>query len=482
MAVSRTADKKFLEKHGNKWRVVIPVPQKARAVIGKTKLRHPLGTDSLTTANRLKWPVVQMLQGQIDRALSPHDHQATALYLAKMRKDAANANDGDTEPEDLVIDAHVEEILGDPIGVDRHQRPVYEPQREATADAFADIARGRRTPLDSSRERYLAQLAVNHKTKADDERAFGVLTEWCSREKVPFFRETFGQREAVRFFDDFANSEGRTERTRNKYLVRLSLYWKWMRLRGEVESNVWEGLSYTIPHETDETQERPFTEDEMKMLLAGPAVPHMHDLMRIAALTGARLNVIVSLTVGDCQDGTIRFKAAKKEKAARLIPIHPALAEVIARRTEGKALTDELFPEWPPVQKAGSKRERSYKVSMAFTTYRRKRGVADELDVKRRSLVNFHSFRRWFITEAERADQPESTIASVVGHKRGGMTFGVYSKGPKLEQARRCVEAVHLPDVPKIEVLPYLPKRKGGGRARSEYAPATAGGSSSGPR
>lgn len=64
---------------------------------------------------------------------------------------------------------------------------------------------------------------------------------------------------------------------------------------------------------------------------------------------------------------------------------------------------------------------------------------------KRRSLVNFHSFRRWFITKAERADQPESIIAVVVGYKRQGMTLGRYSAGPLMEQARRCVEAVQLP-------------------------------------
>ena len=90
-------------------------------------------------------------------------------------------------------------------------------------------------------------------------------------------------------------------------------------------------------------------------------------------------------------------------------------------------------------------RERSFKASNAFTEYRRSVGVDDMVEGKRRSLVNFHSFRRWFITEAERADQPENIIAAVVGHKRQGMTLGTYSAGPKLAQARRCVEAVKLP-------------------------------------
>ncbi|HEY6732542.1 MAG TPA: hypothetical protein VI256_01895 [Roseiarcus sp.] len=39
---------------------------------------------------------------------------------------------------------------------------------------------------------------------------------------------------------------------------------------------------------------------------------------------------------------------------------------------------------------------------------------------RRRSLVNFHSFRRYFITKAEQADQMEHIIAVVVGHKRPG--------------------------------------------------------------
>lgn len=40
---------------------------------------------------------------------------------------------------------------------------------------------------------------------------------------------------------------------------------------------------------------------------------------------------------------------------------------------------------------------------------------------------------------------PESTAASVVGHSREGMTHGVYSGGPSIEQMRACVEAVKLP-------------------------------------
>lgn len=459
MAVPRAANKDFLEKHGNQWRVVVTVPVKARAVIGKTKLRQALGTDSLSQANRLKHPIIAKFQAEIDRALMPEDHQAVALRLAQMRREALEAL-GDAEPEELLIEEQIEEIAGAPIGTDEDGLPLHEPEKFEAAKRFADIAFGRSTPLDASRERYLSQLDVAPRTVADDKRAFRYLMDWCKAAGVPAFRETFRQREAVRFFDAFGAMDDREARTLNKYLVRLSMYWKWMKKRGEVTENVWEGLSYTVPRETDETEERPFTEEEMKTLLQGPAVQHMHDLMRIAALTGARLEVITSLTVQDCVGGNIKFKAAKKEKKARLVPIHPDLEEIFERRCKGKRGTDDLFPEWPPVTKEGSLRERSFKASPQFTEYRRSLGVVDRVEGKRRDRVNFHSFRRWFITQAEQADQPESTIASVVGHARGGVTLGVYSAGPKLEQARRCVEAVKLPEVAEVLIKPYSPRKR----------------------
>lgn len=166
--------------------------------------------------------------------------------------------------------------------------------------------------------------------------------------------------------------------------------------------------------------------------------------MRIAALTGARLDVIVDLKVQDCADGLFTFKPQKKEVKSRAVPIHPALADIIKRRTAGRAPEDDVFPEWP-VPAANSERERSFRAANQFVTYRRSVGVEELVEGKRRSLVNFHSFRRWFITKAEQADQPESIIAAVVGHKRKGMTLGRYSAGPLLAQARRCVEAVQLP-------------------------------------
>ena len=89
--------------------------------------------------------------------------------------------------------------------------------------------------------------------------------------------------------------------------------------------------------------------------------------------------------------------------------------------------------------------ERSQKVVKAFTAYRRKMEVDDVPEGARQSRVDFHSFRRFFITKAEQAEKLPHFIEAVVGHKRLGMSLGGYSGGPLRAQFRAVVESVNLP-------------------------------------
>lgn len=50
MPAPRTADRRFLERHGNKWRVVVSVPRDLQEAMGRTKLKQSLPTDSLAEA------------------------------------------------------------------------------------------------------------------------------------------------------------------------------------------------------------------------------------------------------------------------------------------------------------------------------------------------------------------------------------------------------------------------------------------------
>ncbi len=456
MRLPSSSDKKYLEVHGSQWRVVINVPKRLHSKLG-TKLKRPLGTDSLREANRLKWDVIAELKAIIAQADNPSlsieaarkqardkaMHQAA--LLADRRKAAFETEERDQVDEEIALTA--EKLAGRPVGFDEHGHETYDSDRSAIATEFVQLARGDKTPIDHHHTKFLSMSHVKPRTQADDKRAMKLLKDWCKKAGVAPYLQAIGKKEAVRFCDELPTiTDGLTPVTLNKYVSRLSVYWAWLENRHEVETNIWKGRRLKEPQQTTDQRERPFTEDEMKALLGGNAEPRMYDLMRIAALTGARLDAIVCLKVKDCRDdGVFVFKPQKKEPGSRLCPIHSSLTEIIERRKNGKDPEDDIFPEWPGVKKSKSLRERSFKTSNEFTTYRRSVHVDETREGKRRGLVNFHSFRRWFITKAEQAGQPESTIAAVVGHKRTGMTLGVYSAGPLIEQARQCVEAVVLP-------------------------------------
>ena len=452
MARSAANNREHLEQHRGKWRVSIAVPKALHHKLG-TRLKRSLNTDSLTIANQLKWPIIHEFKALIAQGGgSKTDIRAIAEEFRRQRKRAQS--DDEAEEIETHISATIDHLLGPSIGenVDPsgEPHPVYAPERAREAAEFSKVLHGRATPIEQHHVHYMGQLTVKPRTQSDDLRAIGLLQRWCADSGIDAHLQSFPtRRSALAFADDLQAMEPNLSPvTLNKYLRRLSRYWQWLEKREEVASDVWKGVVLPVPEQAHDEKERPFTEEEMKKLLSGDAPQEMHDIMRIAALTGCRLDPIVCLRVRDCENGTFLFKPQKREKAARLCPVHSDLIEIVERRTRGKAPDDPIFPEWPAPKKSTSNRERSFKTSNQFTAYRRRVGVKDELPGRRRSLTNFHSFRRWFITEAERADQPGDLIAAVVGQKRAGIALGLYSAGPKLEQARRVVEAVRLPSLP----------------------------------
>lgn len=450
MAKSAAKDTQYLEEWRGKWRVTVSVPKHLREKLG-SRLKRQLDTDSLAIANRLKWPIVNEFRTIIASGSKP-DSDLRSVAEEFRRQRSLAATDEDASEIETNISVTIDALLGNATGSDvdddtGEETPRYSPDRVKQVAEFSQILAGQATPLDDLHGKYIAQLTVKPRTQSDDLRAIALLKRWCAKNDIAPNLQSFPtKRSAVAFADDLQGMEPTLSPvTLNKYLRRLSRYWQWLEKREEVASDVWKGLVLSVPEQPHDEKERPFTDEEMRKLLTGNAPQEMHDVMRIAALTGCRLDPIVSLRVRDCENGVFVFKPQKKEKAARLCPIHSDLAEIVERRTKDREKDEPIFPEWPGPKDPKSKRERSFKTSNEFTTYRRSVGVKDELEGRRRSLVNFHSFRRWFITKAEQADQPEHIIAAVVGHKRQGMTLGLYSAGPKLEQAKRCVEAVTLP-------------------------------------
>lgn len=250
----------------------------------------------------------------------------------------------------------------------------------------------------------------------------------------------------------------RDRATGKKHLTAVKTYWDYLKRRGHVQFEVSPWHDQLEPQRgrkgTKEVKERPFTTEEVKALLYGEPTrvtkfdDLTHEVTIFGLLSGLREDEIVSLQVGDVIEGpdgmgqAFDLSRSKTQAGVRMVPVHPDLMGNVAERTKGKKPTALLFQEFADMPDA------SDTFGKRFKRYREARGVADKRDGKRRSLVNFHSTRRWFITETERAGLPEVTVAAVVGHKEArdrGFTFGTYSGGPSGAQRRAVVESVVLP-------------------------------------
>jgi integrase len=265
---------------------------------------------------------------------------------------------------------------------------------------------------------------------------------WCERSHVPPTVEAITRVIAGRYATE-AVREGIDPATWNKHCSALSGYWRWLNKRAGIEGNPWSGQRRSkAAARNGEKAKRPFTDGEVRTLLQGNADRELHDAMRVAGLSGMRLEEIYRLKVADCAYGIFNIRQAKSAAGVRVVPIHSALVEIVDRRTEGQPATAYLFPEAGPARPG---RERSMAISKKFGRYRIGLGVEDRDEGKRHSKVDFHSWRRTFITKARNAGIDQATVAKVVGHVAGNITDDVYNGGAELAMRRACVEAVRLP-------------------------------------
>ncbi|WP_404404542.1 tyrosine-type recombinase/integrase [Pelagibacterium halotolerans] len=465
MARSAINDLRYLELHGGKWRVTLGVPKKLRARIGASRLKRSLDTDSLAIANALKWKIIGELKAQLAAAADiVAGNRAAVMKEASQIASAANGYSAHTREHLLqeFLATRVPEILGNPIDVvyetiissgngedemveETISRYVYDPEKEKLADDYAAVAAGDQLQIALDDADYKGlRLKVSPRTVDDHDRALGMLSAWCVDNGYGDDMRKVDDVVAAKFVS-WMEHQGRAHRTIKKYVSRLNLYFAFLKSKGRPVVNPWRDVYVYTPLEKNNEVERPFTEQEVADLLLGPAKPAMKDLMMIAALTGARLDAIVDLKVEDVIDGkAFRFKPQKRERGERFVPIHRDLVEIVRRRTAGKSPEEEFFPEYPPNSK-DPRRERSFAASKQFTTYRKSMGVHEQLPGKRRSRVNFHSWRRWFATKQEWAKVRAGVTASIMGHTRGSITLDVYSEGPDMRLARQAVNKVKLP-------------------------------------
>ncbi len=424
-------DRTHLELHRRKWRVRVAVPKELKATIGKPHIVVALGTESLSEAARLKHSVIARIRQSFEEARS--GASATTLDII---------DEALTWKEQGVIDLATGERNDE-----LTEMLLVERAEQLESSEFLDMARGDATPLLPLVSRWLDErVSMKPRQKHDYRRE---VTKYLN--EVPTLEQASRKRVGEYVSTNFIQ-KGIHPRTTNKAISCLSSFWRWLIKRGHAVENPWLGQGVNDRDlEVAQIKKRPFEDTEVKKLVKGTAEGTMlGDAIRIAALSGMRVSEIAKLRVKDVvgatgkNPGCFNVIDAKTKAGNRKVPVHSALKGVLKARLKSKSPDDLLFHELPAI-KPGSAVEPGQAITKHFGRLRVKLGVDEKTEGARQSNVDFHSFRRWFITKAEMAGQPPHVISAVVGHERQGITLGVYSGGPSEEQMREVVEAVKLP-------------------------------------
>jgi integrase len=335
---------------------------------------------------------------------------------------------------------------GEPIGEDTDEagntERLYDPIREERGNRFRALVRGA-VPVTAELERYLTERDVQGSYRSRTRLAVKRLSEWLAKRVGGDNINGVSIRTAALWIDE-QGQRGISVQTVNSHASALAVYWRWMVQRGIADASPWDNQQRTARDTGKNAKKRSFTDDEVTTLLSGDTSRTLHDLMRLAALSGMRQNEIASLRIGDIEGDCFVVREAKTRAGVRRVPIHSALKDLMIRRQADKQPHDFLLEELTaPPSRA---KRRGAKVGERFTAYRRAVGVDDRLEGRRQASADFHSFRRWFATNMERGGILPHIMSAVVGHSEGraSLTLKSYST-PSDGQLRAAVEAVILP-------------------------------------
>lgn len=429
---------------GTTWYVQVEVPRSLQKVMRRRRLVRSLHTVDINVARAARWNALRDLKEEIEAAKHPERERNAPLMREALEWREALARTDDPEQRDVYLDR----IIDRAEEIKHNGGEDFGSARPVSNRDFFDLATGRATPLDTYLERWLSTTTYTDRTKSDARTAMRQFQDWCVREDRRAFLEAVDDRMASDF-RDMALVAGKVHpKTANKKLSLLRQHWEWLDRSFGIRPNPWlrKSLPKLKPHlvgpDDADAAERAFTDDELRKLLSGPADKELSDIMRIAALSGMRLEEIGQLRVRDCRDGQFSITKGKTPAAIRKVPIHPHLKSIVRARMRDRDENEFLFGG---LSESGWDETRTMAVSKRFGYYRRRVGVHDPRPGARRSKVNFHSFRRWFATKAEEAGFQENIVAAILGHRRGGITFGIYSSAELTSLKRKCVEAIQLP-------------------------------------
>lgn len=464
---SKAGQRLLVLKH-NKWWFRRAVPAALQALVGRGAFYMVnLNTGDLKLAQRLRNELERDTSELFDtlregaRPLTPREQGLMHRELIRelLQNDGAEA--GEASPLE-----HAQTSLESTVDAfkDARQRDEFLAAAYSHEDATANL------------DAHLANLRRNgivEKSVKEREGLIRLFAKWASEQRPSLMLTKIDRKVAGKYVAE--RLDALHPKTQSKHLMALRGYWIYLTTRGlidppsyELRNSGWPWNAQQLRNKATRAErgsrsdrERPYTDSEVSALLYAPYPDgisqryevQLRDATRISLLSGMRMSEVLRLWVSDVKTSTdgvgliFDIQEGKTDAAARPVPVHSELMETIQRRllapdgspkAPDQWLFHELMEERDPSDTFG-KRFRRFRLALA---------VDDRREGKRRSLVNFHSARRWFATSAERAGQTEAIIKDVIGHEpdEKNVTRRYIALSTEA-QMRRCIEAVRLPPI-----------------------------------
>lgn len=450
---------RLLTLKGLTWWAKIEIPKDCRSALGgKTGLPESMRTGDIRQARArrdefekdAKAIFASIRSGTYDpngKVLASSERGALWRETLVQMRDEPDLSDDELETAEYAQEAERESLRG--------------AERSSYDRAFRGVC-----PFDYYAPAYLKSIKLADKTTKERAGLLALVAAWFNQKGYSLDR--IGRREVGRYCSEVL--EDLHPVTGKKRLGAAKGYWEWLVTKGhapKLDGNPWAGQLPASKkrrverEDREDEEERDFTDAEVVTLLASPW-PKRQDLkncsiildgLALGLLSGLREAEVANLQVGDivpsagCMDGVLLVRAGKTASALRRVPVHPSIAGMLQRRCAGKSASDMVFDDLWEGRELG-KGSAADTFGKAFRRYRVAVGVDDKREGRRRSLVNFHSARRWFATKAGQADVPTDTIAALIGHSKKGSANAMtlrYIKGLTDAQLLTAVEKVKLP-------------------------------------
>lgn len=424
------ANNDYLVKKGNVWLAAVTVPKELRELLGTSRLKASLQTSNLAEANRKKWPVVTAFKARIDEAKRKQGNPKAAMLrdAVEWRKELETASR--VEPDDERATSEYDNLLTIVKGI---ASDLAEKDLDL-GDRYLKAATGEGTILKDYLIPFAAEVVCSGQTLVQHKSTTNRYVAWAGELTTV---EECNRKKAGEYVTELLTASGLARATIKRHLSSLSQYWLWLESKdhAEEDSNPW--LRHRLGKKQRGVKGRTGLIDEtvLKVLQGSYSTKKfdqlLKDLSRLALLHGARLDELCALKKADVHkraDGYwFVIGEAKSDSGVRELPVHPKAVSIIERRMKG--VDEYLFAGLTP---GGPDAKRSWYVSKAYGRFRRQIGVTGKFE-------DFHALRHTYIAMMEGMEVAESTTKLLVGHKRTSMTYGLYSKGQRVN-LRKAME------------------------------------------